>query len=254
MKIWSLGELETNDVDLTLFVSCYNEEAYIYETLQSIMKALDQRDLTFEIIVIDDCSSDRSLERIDEFIREHPDLNITVKANKKNQGLAFNFVEAAYLGKGKYYRLMCGDNAEPAEALAGIFKHVGESDMIIPYQVSTGRTFFRQAVSKTYVFLVNLISGYRLKYYNGCPVFRRVHVVRWHPHSYGFGFQSDLITRLLDEGCSYMEVESWSVENKLNLSTALTFRNFLSVVHTLIEISMRRARNILFGKHPRLES
>ena len=61
-------------------------------------------------------------------------------------------------------------------------------------------------ISRTFTRLVDLISGYRLNYYNGCALYRRYHVMRWAPYNYGFGFQADLITRLLDEGASYVEV------------------------------------------------
>ena len=73
--------------------------------------------------------------------------------------------------------------------------------------------------------------------------------MRWHPHSYGFGFQSDIITRLLDEGYSYMQVPSWAIERRGNITSALTIRNILSVLHTLVEITIRRLIKILYGKN-----
>lgn len=42
-----------NDLDLTLFVSCYKEEANIVGTLETLLEALGEFDFTWEIIVID---------------------------------------------------------------------------------------------------------------------------------------------------------------------------------------------------------
>jgi hypothetical protein len=72
--------------------------------------------------------------------------------------------------------------------------------------------------------------------------------MRWHPSSYGFGFQADILTRLLDEGASYMQVISSGNDRKGGASTALSFRNILSVSHTLIELIIRRFRRLLYGR------
>jgi Glycosyl transferase family 2 len=55
-----------NDLDLTLFVACYNEEENIVGTLETVLEALGEFDFTWEIIVIDDASTDRSRGRTSE--------------------------------------------------------------------------------------------------------------------------------------------------------------------------------------------
>src|SRR5579862_8597034 len=108
---------ENNPIDITLFVSCYNEEQFIINTLNTIVLAMEKIDKTYEILVIDDCSKDRSLALIQEFIAQHPEVPIILRANVKNKGLAQNFVDGAFLGQGKYYRLFCGDNSETVETM-----------------------------------------------------------------------------------------------------------------------------------------
>src|SRR6202030_736729 len=132
-----------------------------------------------------------------------------------------------------------------------IFRHVGRADIVIPYQYQhevRGKSFFRKVLSKTFTFLVNLISGYKIKYYNGLAIHLRYNVMRWHPSSYGFGFQADMITRLLDQGASYVQIPSSSVDHKAGGSSALTLRNLLSVTHTLLELAARRLRRALYGR------
>ena len=43
-------------VDITLFVSCYNEAAHIVETLDTICSAAREVGVSFEVRGIDDCS------------------------------------------------------------------------------------------------------------------------------------------------------------------------------------------------------
>jgi glycosyltransferase involved in cell wall biosynthesis len=229
-----------NDLDLTLFVSCYNEEENIVGTLETLLEALGEFDFTWEIIVIDDASADRSVEVIQDFLGKHPDLPITLKTREINVGLAQNYIEGAFLGRGKYYRLICGDNVEPKETLVEVFKHLGEADMVLFYQDITGKSLARRIISRCYTLLVNLITGYRIKYYNGLPLHQRYHVMRWHTNYHGFGFQADMIARLLDEGFGYTEVRVKTTERKAGVSHALTLRNFFSVAHTLLDLLIRR--------------
>ena len=123
--------------------------------------------------------------------------------------------------------------------------------MIMPCLIQkevVGKTFFRKFVSRLFTFLVNLISGYKINYYNGMAIQLRYNVLRWHPSSYGFGFQADIITRLLDEGVSYIQIYSKAIDRKGVASSAMTMRNFLYVTHTLLEIAIRRLRRFLYGK------
>src|SRR5262249_46850067 len=155
---------------------------------------------------------------------------IALKVNTENRGLAQNFIDGAFLGTGKYYRLVCGDDVEPKQAFLDVFQNIGKADLIIPYQVGCSeRPLFRRLMSTLYTLVVNLMSGYRLRYYNGLGIYRRYHVQRWHANSHGFGFQADLITRLLEEGFTYVEVPVTRSDRRAGASKALTVKNFLSV-------------------------
>jgi hypothetical protein len=153
-------------------------------------------------------------------------------------------VDGAFRGHGKYYRLVCGDNAESKEALVTCFSQLGKADMIIPYHEEIeGKSAFRRGLSNFYTTLVNLLSGYKIHYYNGLAVHLRYNVMRWGPYSFGFGFQAELITRLMDEGASYVEVPITATHrDKERGSSALNFKNLLSVGHTLSEVFIRRVR------------
>lgn len=239
-----------NEVDITIVVSCYNERSLITSTIDSVVSAFAELPFSYEIIVVDDCSRDDSVRVVEAYIADHPELPIQLKANAFNRGLGNNYVEAAFLGRGKYYRLCPGDDGEPKEVLIALFKHIGKADMIIPYNFRDviGKSRLRVFLSGAFTKLVNLASGYNLKYYNGLAIHLRYNVMRWHPSSYGFGFQADIVTRLLDEGASYAQLPSYSIDKKGSASSALTMRNFLSVCHTLLEISIRRLRRALYGK------
>jgi glycosyltransferase involved in cell wall biosynthesis len=237
-------------IDLTIFISCYNEEAYIIGTLETVRAALlEVGKLSHEIVVIEDCSSDRSAELVEGYIKDHPQERILLKRNKINQGLAESYCDAAFIGRGKYFRLICGDDAEPQDTIVAVLREIGHADMIIPYYVTAaGKSRYRRALSGAFTRLVNLISGHSLNYYNGLAVHLRHNVMRWHSNTRGFGFQADLICLLLDRGFSFKQVPVRTVERKGRGSTALSFKNVLSVAHTLLDLTLRRIANRVYRR------
>lgn len=239
---------ETKDatLDLTAFVSCYNEAEFIVQTLEDIRLALREVGISFEIIVVDDCSSDDSAQLVENYIREHPDDRIILRRNLVNKGLAQNYIDGAFLGKGRYYKLFCGDGTEPRERIVKTCRLIGGADMIIPvYSTMEGKSSFRRLLSNAFTKLVNLLSGNRISYYNGLAIHLRYNIMRWHPNTRGFGFQADIICMLLDHGATYLEVEVPGFHQPG--SRALTFRNILSIGHTLVDILIRRLARRVFG-------
>jgi glycosyltransferase involved in cell wall biosynthesis len=232
--------VSSTDIDISFFVACYNEEENIVGTVEMLLSSVAEVPVKWEILVIDDASQDNSVEVIEQFITAHPNLPIYLKVNNVNRGLGANYVDGAFLVTGKYYRLICGDNVELKENLVKILKLLGQADMIVPSIEITGRSLFRRLLSTSFTRIVNLLSGYRIKYYNGLAVHLRYNVMRWHGNYHGFGFQADLITRLLDEGATYVEVPVFARERAAGKSNAMTLINFLSVTHFFLDLCIRQ--------------
>ena len=144
--------------------------------------------------------------------------------------------------------MVCGDNVEPKETLVTVLGQIGQADIVIPYHEQVpGKSALRRAISRFYTVVVNTLSGYHIRYYNGLALHLRYNVMRWGPYSFGFGFQAELITRLLDEGATYVEVPvKASHRQKAGGQSALNWKNALSVTHTLTEILIRRIRRHAF--------
>src|SRR5262249_4989143 len=127
------GTLSGTDPELTIFIACYNEAPDIVPTIETVRDAVADAGCSYEIIVIDDASNDASAEAVRAYRSAHPDAPLRLRVNPVNRGLARNFVEAAFLGRGRYYKLVCGDNVESKDTLVRIFKQRGLADVILPY-------------------------------------------------------------------------------------------------------------------------
>lgn len=232
--------------DLTLFVACYNEEELIIETLETVLHAMAGLTISYEVLIIDDASKDNSHRLVADFIAAKSLANFRLYKNNENKGLGYNYVEAAFLGRGKYFRYMSGDNAEPEETLILLYSKLGAADMVLPYHEVkiVGRSMLRDFISKLYTFIINFLSGYRLKYYNGSGIHLRQNILRWHSYLSGFGFQADFVVRMLDQGFSYIEIGVRGREvRQHSKSSAFKFKNFLSVAQVMFDILLRRLIN-----------
>jgi glycosyltransferase involved in cell wall biosynthesis len=200
---------------------------------------------SYEILVFDDGSSDNTSGVVTAFQAADPLAPVRLFRNKVNRGLAFNFVEGAFHGRGRFYRVAAGDNVEAANIIEEIIRARGTADIIVPNFVEIrNRPVWRKAISKLYTCLVNLASGYRLAYYNGNPLYRRAHVLRYHVECSGFGYQAEFLTRLIYEGASFRELPLIAYDREG--STAINVKNLLSVGHSLMTIALRRLRVVLF--------
>lgn len=95
------------DLPLVTIVSiCYNHSAFVCENLDSI---LNQSYQNIELIIMDDCSPDNSVEVIEQWIAEN-NVQCTFIAHKINKGVCFTMNEAISLSKGKYISLIAADD------------------------------------------------------------------------------------------------------------------------------------------------
>jgi glycosyltransferase involved in cell wall biosynthesis len=242
---WSAEQKSDDAIEVSFLVPCLNEEENVLGTIETITKAMERIGCRYEILVFDDGSRDNTSGVVASYQAANPQAPVRLFRNKVNRGLAYNFVEAAFQGRGRYYRAVPGDNVELVESLEQIIRARGTADIIVPRFVEIrNRPFRRKVISKLYTHLVNLASGYRLAYYNGNPLYLRAHVMRFHVECTGFGYQAEFLTRLLSEGATFKEIPLISYDREG--SAAINIKNLLSVTHSLITIALRRLRIVLF--------
>lgn len=102
----------------SIIITCYNREKLISRCIRSALHQKNINRYEYEIIVVDDFSADRSLEKIDEF-----DSLIRIIKNKKNYGLAFSRNVGLKKAKGKYVVMLDSDDflAENFLFISGLF-------------------------------------------------------------------------------------------------------------------------------------
>lgn len=226
---------------ISLFVAALNEEGVIETTVREVVSEVAPRFAQYEIILVDDGSSDRTGEIMDDLGAEFPEIRVI--HNSRNLGLGRTYSIGVEAARYEYVMLLCGDGGLPASSLPDIFDAVGSADIIIPYMLNLKRikSPARYFLSRGYSKLMNLIFQQSIVYYNGLPVHRRDYLRQITITSTGFGFQGEILIKLLKAGSSYREVGVNGAE-LTNSSSALRPRNLVSVFITVMGLIWELAR------------
>lgn len=92
---------------VTIGIPCYNASKYIRETLDSIA---NQCYPNIELVIVDDCSIDNSVQIIQEWINEKKIDRVIFEVNNENLGVVKTANKILNLAKGDYFQLLgCDD-------------------------------------------------------------------------------------------------------------------------------------------------
>ena len=105
-------------MDLSIVVPVYNVEKYVRTCIESIFKqGLDEK--CFEVIIVNDGSTDRSLEVITDIISQHSNI---VVINQENQGLSVARNNGIAAAKGGYILMPDSDDMLIENSLAPLLE------------------------------------------------------------------------------------------------------------------------------------
>ncbi len=113
---------------ISVIIPVYNADKHIDETIKSVLK---QTYANFELIIINDGSTDRSLE----IISGHADPRIKI-FSQDNYGVSYSRNKGAYLAKNEYLAFLDSDDIWHPEYLDKKLDHIrnSDSDMVFCYE------------------------------------------------------------------------------------------------------------------------
>ncbi|PHS41753.1 MAG: hypothetical protein COB07_01535 [Sulfurovum sp.] len=110
---------------VSIAMCTYNGERFIKEQIDSI---LEQSYSHFELIITDDCSSDKTIEIIQNY--QENDTRIKLHQNEVNLGFVKNFEKAISLCTGEYITLADQDDIWKKGKLKTFIEKIGENVLI----------------------------------------------------------------------------------------------------------------------------
>ncbi len=150
-------------MELSVVVPAYNEQARLTTTLPRLHKALKIRFRTFEVIVVDDGSTDDTSGVVARFSREHPEVR-TIRY-EPNRGKGFAVRTGMLAAEGNYLLMSDADLSTPVREVRKLLAAIDQG-----YDIAIGsramrdsrilqyQPFYRVFLGKTFNKLVWLLA------------------------------------------------------------------------------------------------
>jgi dolichyl-phosphate beta-glucosyltransferase len=135
-KTYGVLLLNTDSPFLSIVIPALNEEQRLPLSLAKIDAYLQQQDYSYEVIVVDNGSTDRTREVVDNFAQDHAYVKF-IQLAERGKGLA---VKAGMLAADGDYRFICdADLSMPIEEIAYFLPpHGADADVLIATREGEG--------------------------------------------------------------------------------------------------------------------
>ena len=122
--------MKRSQLELTLIIPAYNEQQLIRSNLKTLLNFLEKRYSSFEILVVDDGSLDRTVQVVSDFIENHSQVRLIEQPVNLGKGHAIQ--RGVRESKGDYIIFMDADLPYELNALNAFMDTlISGSDLVI---------------------------------------------------------------------------------------------------------------------------
>jgi|SRR5690554_6940019 len=118
---------------LSILIPAYNEGPTIHLILDRIKAVQLPNAIEKELIIVNDCSTDNTVERVEEYMRNNPDISITLFSQPRNQGKGAAITRAIKECTGDYLIIQDADLEYDPEDYPLLIKPVLMDDADVVY-------------------------------------------------------------------------------------------------------------------------
>ena len=167
----------------TIIIPCFNEANAIEQTVRQIIETLSfERDRTWEVIVVDDGSTDESKERLRTLSQEQPQAPLRVVMHTRNLGYGAALKSGIQRSRSELICITDADGTYPNERIPELLKLAEERDMVVGARIGQDVKYskIRSIPKMVLVPWVSFLCGSHVPDMNsGLRVFRRDAAMRY---------------------------------------------------------------------------
>ncbi len=152
---------------ISVVIPSHNSENSITILLDSLIKEFKFLNLDFEIIIIDDKSSDNTIEKINEYKITRSEQNINIYKSRENLGQIASTIFGVLNTSGDFILTIDDDLQHNPKDFSEMYNIINNSqvDVVVGFW-NVDETFFRNITSILFNFISNLIRFKSLKFRN----------------------------------------------------------------------------------------
>lgn len=147
--------------ELSVFFPAYNEEENIPRMVENALKVIPSFSESFEVIIVNDGSSDNTEEVARAFSEKYP--NVRVVSHEKNRGYGAALKTGFSSSKYENIFFTDGDGQFHLEEIDRILPLAHEADLAIGYRMKRNDPIHRIINGKAYNLLVRILFGVKVR-------------------------------------------------------------------------------------------
>lgn len=144
---------------LSIIIPAYNEGERLDQTLNILKDYIDQGEGRYEIVVIDDGSTDNTLNILKSY-------DVSIIENNINRGKGYSVKRGMLSAKSNIMIFMDADLSTPLSEIDEFVKYIGEYDVVIGIRVPGKKEVSRPPIRRIYALIFNkivrVITGLRV--------------------------------------------------------------------------------------------
>jgi glycosyltransferase involved in cell wall biosynthesis len=223
----STSPLARAERSISVIVTAMNEDGNLGPAVDSVVRAVAPRFARYEIIIVDDGSTDRTRDIAKSLAAGNP--RIRVHRNARNLGLGRSYRIGIGLAVCEYTSWVAGNNMLSQAALERVYDRVGERDLVVSYILRDVRPLNRRLISRVFTVGMNLLFSVNMRYYTGPCVFKSAVAKRFPVGAQGSLFVAELIVRLLRAHQTYLEVGLQPLPRSSGATKTFRLKNIINV-------------------------
>ncbi len=191
---------------LSCILPAYQEEANLEPTVESMLASLRSKGLSFEIVIVNDGSRDRTASIADHLATTHNEVTVR---HQENQGIGGAFCTGVLAARGEYVILWPADMPMNAADIEPFLGPLGKFDVIVGVRPRReGYHLLMLFNSAVYVAMLRVFCGLKLKDVNWICAYRRSILEGVRFQEKGVPMLAEMLLVARQKGASFVEVTS----------------------------------------------
>jgi glycosyltransferase involved in cell wall biosynthesis len=145
----------------SIVIPIYNEEDAVVKTVQDIHDIMHENNLSFEIILVDDGSTDGSADKIHNYIENKYD-NAVVVYHDRNLGYGAALKSGFKISKYEHIVITDADATYPNDEIPKLLNYINDYDMVVGARI--GKNVKIPLIRKPAKWFINKLANYLTNY------------------------------------------------------------------------------------------